>query len=290
MLSWQIILYIISSASFYCILSVGFGMILRSVRFFNLAFAGAFLVGGYMMVLFYKTLSIPLLFSLLLALCSAGLYSFLSYYLVYKPLIQTKARNLVILIASFGLLTATSAVFGMIFGNQALFIPRHLSDVTTINVFGGIWNLVEFLSFVVAFILYFFLYFIRKFTRFGRAVRAVEDDYEVAELVGINREKVVSLIFFISGILAALGGMIEGSIGGMVPFAGLKYLMPTIVATVVGGMWSFSGAVLGSLILALATQYTIVIFGGDWVGAVPFVVLIIILLVRPEGILKNGNK
>ncbi|HEV7423971.1 MAG TPA: branched-chain amino acid ABC transporter permease [Candidatus Paceibacterota bacterium] len=291
MVSWQIILYIISSGAFFVLLSMGFGFTLRSVKFFNLAYGGAFLVGGYMMSWFYRSLLIPFLPAILLSLLASGLYLLLSYKFIFSRLLyrkeNSKTKTLVPLITSFGLLTATSAVIGMIFGNQSTFIPRHLSDVGIVNIFGATLNTTEVYLIIITFVIILLFAYLRFKTRFGRAVRAIEDDSEVAELVGIPKDTTLLKIFFISGVFAGIVGIIEGLNSGLIPASGLFYILPTIVAAVVGGMWSFWGGILGAFILAIVQQLTIVYFGGNWVSAVPFVILIIMLLVRPEGILKR---
>ncbi len=287
MLSWQIILYIVSSGMFFSLLSVGFGLTLRSVKFFNLAYGGAFLVGGYTMFWLYRTLSISFLPSLVISGMTAGFYLLLTYQFVFKILFHRKAKNLVLLIASLGLLTATSAILGMIFGNQPTIIARHLSDIGVIDIFGGTLNIVEAVIVATSLLVIPLLAYVRSKTRFGRATRAIEDDIEVAELVGIPKEKTLKKIFFVSGVCAGLGGIMLGFNVGIIPASGLIYMLPTIVAVVIGGMQSFWGGVLGAFVLTLAQQLTIVVFGGSWVQAVPFIILIVMLLVRPAGILKR---
>lgn len=284
---WQIILYIISIGMFYSILSIGFGFTLRSIKFFNLSYGGSFLIGGYMMFLFYRVWNISFFPAILISLCVAGLYLSLTYKLIFSVLRHRKARTLVLLIASFGLLTTTSAILGMIFGSQSTILARHLDDIGTINIFGGTLNKIEVYSSVTAFFLVLTIAFLRFKTRFGKATRAIENDQEVAELVGIPKDKTLLKVFFISGVFAGLSGIIEGFDIGLMPSSGLYYMLPTIVATVIGGMWSFWGGILGAFILAVASELTIVVFGGTWVQAVPFVILIIMLLFRPEGILKR---
>ena len=175
----------------------------------------------------------------------------------------------------------------MIFGSQPILVARNLSDIGVINIFGATLNTVEAWSIVFILIIICVLAYIRSKTRFGRAVRAVEDDLEVAELVGIPKEKILLQIFFISGALAGLAGIIEGLDVGIIPASGLIYILPTIVAAVIGGMRSFWGGIIGAFILATTQQLTIVFFGGSWVQAVPFVILIIMLWIRPHGILKR---
>ena len=264
-----------------------FWITLRSIKFFNVSYGGAFLVGGYMMFLFYRMLNISFFPSLLLSLFISGFYLLLAYKLIFGILTRRKAKNLVLLIASFGLLVATSAILGMIFGSQTMVITRHLDSVGLVNIFGATLNTIEVLASISIFIIIFILAYIRYKTRFGRAVRAIEDDHEVALLVGIPKEKIFLQIFFISGMLAGLGGIIEGLDVGIIPSSGLVYMLPTIVVAVVGGMKSFWGGILGAFVLATAQQLTIVFLGGNWWQAVPFFILIVMLFVRPEGILKR---
>ena len=283
----QIALYIVSLTSFYIALSVGFGFTMRSVKFFNFAYGGAFLIGGYTMFLFYRELLFPFIISLFFSLLASGLYLLLAYYLVFLPLLRRKAKGLVSLIASFGILAATSAVLGIIFGNQTTLIARHLSDIQTTNIFGLVLNSVQLSGIIVATFLVVIIAFIRQKTHFGYIVRAVENDAEVAELVGISTEKTYAILFFASGIFAGLAGIADGFDIGIIPATGLIVMLPTIIAAVIGGMGSFWGGVLGAFILAVVQKTTVVIFGGVWEQAVPFLILIIILWLRPEGILKE---
>src|SRR3989338_7660843 len=287
MVLWQLLLYTLSAWMYYSLLAIGFGFTLRSIKFFNFSYGGAFLVGGYMAFLFYRVLEFPFLVSVLFALGASGLYLVLAYKFIFSILLRRQSRTLMSLIASFGLLAATSAALGMIFGNQITLGARKLSDIYTVNVFGATLNLVQVVAILCFPIILAAFWYVRYKTRLGRSMRAVEDDMEVAELVGISKEKTFLKIFFLSGVLAGLAVIAEVFDLGMTPASGLLIMLPTIVATVIGGMPSFWGAVIGGFILAVSQQITVVFFGGSWVAAVPFVVLIIMLFIRPEGILKR---
>ncbi|MFA5936363.1 MAG: branched-chain amino acid ABC transporter permease [Candidatus Paceibacterota bacterium] len=284
---WQLILYAISATMLFSVLAMGFGFILRSTKFFNIVYGGAFLIGGYMMFLFYRILSFNFFIAFILSILISGLYFLFSYKFIFSPLLKQKASNFVLLIASFGLLTATSAIIGMFFGNQTTLIARHLSDIYTVNIFGTVLNIIQIFAIVISPILICIFAFVYFKTRFGRAIRAIEDDKEMAELVGVPSDKIFLAIFFIGGTLAGLGGIAEGFDVGIMPSSALFYMLPVIVATVVGGIKSFWGAILGTFILVLAQKLTIIFLGGSWEQAVPFVILIIMLLFRPEGILKK---
>ncbi len=272
---------------FFALLAIGFGFTLRGAKFFNVSYGGAFLVGGYVMFWLYRMLNIPLTLSILLSIIVSGLYLLLAYQFIFRTLLERKAKDLVILISAFGLLTATSAILGMIFGSQTTIVARHLSDIVSINIFGGTLNVVQATTVVFVFIIICALAYMRYKTRFGRAVRAIEDDGEVAELVGIPKNKTLLKVFFISGAIAGLAGIAEGLNVGIIPTSGLLYMLPTIVVAVIGGMQSFWGGIIAAFVLAVADQFTVMAFGGTWVQAVPFVILILMLLLRPEGILKR---
>jgi len=239
------------------------------------------------MFFLYRVHGVSFFLALLASVLIAGLYSLLSYKLIFSTLMRRKARSQVVLIASFGLLIATIAAMGMLFGNQSTLLARRLIDIRVFDVFGASLNMVQITGIIFCFIFIGIFAYIRSKTRFGVIMRAFEDDGEVAELMGMPKEKFFLQIFFISGMMGGLWGIAGGFEEGIIPAAGLFFILPTIVATVIGGMQSFWGGVLGAFILAAAMRLTVVFFGGAWESAVPFVILIIMLLIRPEGILKR---
>ena len=198
MVLWQLLLYTLSAWMYYSLLAIGFGFTLRSIKFFNFSYGGAFLVGSYMAFFLYRMLGINFFVSILCSFAISGLYLLLCYKFVFSILLRRKAKTLVSLIASFGLLAATSAGLGMLFGNQLSLAARKLSDIYTIDILGASLNIVQVLSITVTPVIIFFLAYLRRKTRFGVAMRAIEDDSEVAELVGISKEGTLMKIFFVT--------------------------------------------------------------------------------------------
>lgn len=240
-----------------------------------------------MMFLFYRTLELGLVLAALLSLLCSGFYLFLSYKIVFRPLLARAASNFVLLIASFGLLIATASALGMIFGSQSTLLARHLSDIRTINILGATLTTVQITNMALSLLLIFIFAFVIYKTHFGQVVRAVEDDNEVAELIGIPKDKIFSKLFFLSGVLGGLAGIIEGFDVGIIPSSGLLNMLSVIVISVLGGMKSFWGGIVGAFVLVAAQKLTVLYIGGSSEQAVPFVVLILVLLFRPEGIFKK---
>lgn len=240
------------------------------------------------MFLFYRTLVINFIPAIFLSIFISGLYLLLAHKFIFSVLLKRKASNFVLLIASFGLLTATSSILGIIFGSQATIIARRLSDISSVNILGAALNIVEISAVILIPVLILVLAFVYFKTHFGRVIRAVEDDSEVAELIGIPKEKIFSQLFFLGGALAGLGGIIQGLGASIVPTSGLLFMLSVIIISVVGGIKSFWGGIIGAFILAMAQKLTVIFWGGSWEQAVPFVILIIVLLTKPHGILQKN--
>src|ERR1051326_1168581 len=122
-----------------------------------------------------------------------------------------------------------------------------------------------------------------KFTRFGKAVKAIADDEEVAKIVGINTDKIISYVFFIGAGLAGLAGILVGFDTGVEPTIGLTLFLSGSIAAVIGGIGSVPGAFLGAFLLGFVENFGIWKFNGEWKAAIAFGLLIIFLLFRPSG-------
>ena len=122
---------------------------------------------------------------------------------------------------------------------------------------------------------------------FGKSVRAVSDDEEVAKIVGINTERVIGWIFFIGSAVAGLAGILVGFDTGIQPTMGLNLLLKGIIAAIVGGVGNIWGALLGAILLGFVENFGIWKISGEWKDAIAFVLLILFLIFRPKGIIKS---
>jgi len=131
-------------------------------------------------------------------------------------------------------------------------------------------------------------FFIQK-TRLGKAMRAVSDDPVAANVVGINPEKIIMGSFALGSALAGAAGILISYETNIEPTMGLNALLKGIIASIIGGIGSIPGAVLGGFFLGLAENLGIWKISAGWKDAISFAVLIIFLLVRPGGILGSGS-
>jgi branched-chain amino acid transport system permease protein len=125
------------------------------------------------------------------------------------------------------------------------------------------------------------------FTLFGKAIRAVSDDEEVAKIVGINTETIIGRVMLVGSAIAGLSGIFIGLDTGLQPTIGLTVLLRGVIASIIGGIGSVYGAVAGALLMGFVENFGIWKISGEWKDAIAFGLLILFLVFRPEGIVKK---
>ena len=216
----------------------------------------------------------------------AGVVSLALYRGLYMRM-RARARSpLTMLVASLGVLLAITALISVIFQPTSRPLP---------DAFGGApWSvggatIKGFNVFAIGVALAGFaaLWLLLRKTAFGKAVRAISDDEEVAKVVGINTAVVISVVFFIGAMYAAMGGLLSGHDTAIQPRMGLLLLLKGWIASVVGGIGSLYGAIVGGFALGVIEQFGIWDLAGEWRDAISFVLLILFLSFWPRGILPR---
>ncbi len=291
----QLVLNSIIAGSIYALVALGFNLIFSVTKFFNLAHGVLAAVGGYVVFFFFKTLGWNLFLAVALGMILAGMLGFFLDKIIYLPLRRRKASNLVLLVASLGAFTVLQAILAILFTSQfqtlsgESFKVYEIFGPSTLLGAGGSAAItdVQLLMLVSAIILFFGLFFLLKYTTFGKAVRAIGDDEEVARIVGINTDKIIGRVFFIGSAISGLAGILIGFDTGIEPTMGLPLLLKGIIGAIVGGVGSLSGGILGSFLLGFVENFGIWKISGEWKDAIAFLLLILFLIFRPTGIIKK---
>ncbi len=211
----------------------------------------------------------------------------LSLYRGLYVYMRERARSpLVMLVATLGVLLATTALIVMVFEPAARPLPDPFGN-TPWNIAGATIKGFNIFTIGVAVVGFLGLLFLLKMTKFGRAARAIGDDEEVSKVVGINTTVIISIIFFIGAVFAALAGLLSGHDTAIQPRMGLLLLLKGWIASVVGGIGNLHGAILGGFILGMLEQFGIWDLAGEWRDVISFVVLILFLSFWPAGILPR---
>lgn len=278
----QIIFNTILSTGYFVLIAVSFSIIYQIVRFFHFAHAVVFTSGAYFTFLFSQLFGFSLLASIPLAVLCSCLLGCLMELIIYKPLRKKKSSSLILLLASLGIYIILQNVISIVFGDDTKSI-RTWPVVEGLNVFDARITPVQIIIIASSILLLLLTSSVLRFTSIGRSMRAVANDPELANISGINSNKVILASFAIGSALAGIAGILVSLDVDMTPTMGMNALMMGVVAMIVGGVGSIWGIVLGSLLLALAQNLGVWYISSQWQDAIAFAILLIFLLFKPEG-------
>lgn len=283
----QLLLNSIIAASIYSLIALGFNLIYGTTRAFNLAHGSIAVVGAYGVFYFSKQLGFPYWVGITLGILIAGFLGLALDRGIYAKLRAKKASLLVLLIASLGALTAIQAIVAILFSSQFQTLSSGSISHRVFTLYGGAITLVQLVTIAIVLIVYGAVWFLLYKTLFGKTVRAISDDYEVAKIVGINTEWTIGWIYFIGSCIGGLAGILAGLDTGVQPTMGLSLLLGGAIASIIGGIGNTTGGVVGALLLGLAENFGIWKLSGEWKSSIGFVILLIVLVWRPKGIFKK---
>ncbi len=279
----QLALNGIIAGSIYALIALGFTVIYRTVKFFHFAHGIVYTIGAYFAYTFFILLKINPVISFFLSVILAALLGVGINKSVYHPLRLRKASNLILMLASFGVFIFLQNLIALIYGNQILTL-RTGPIVEGYHIGGAVITRIQIWILVVSCVLMVILWLFIQRTKLGKAMRAVSDDPIAANVVGINPERIITWSFIIGSALAGAAGILISLETNIEPTMGFNALLKGIIASIIGGIGSIPGAVLGGLFLGIAENLGIWKIQAGWKDCIAFAILIIFLLLRPGGI------
>ncbi len=283
----QLILNSVIAGAIYTLVALSFNLIYSTAKFFNLAHGVMAAIGGYAVFYFFKTLGLDIYVAIILGVALAGLTGFGLDKLIYLPLRRRKASNMVLLVASLGAMTVLQAVIAILFSSRFKTLSGDVGTQKLFTILGGTIThsqLVILLS--AALVMSGLVVFLYK-TQFGKTVRAISNDEEVARIIGINTNRIIGYVFFIGSAIAGFTGILVGFDVGIEPTMGLSLLLKGVIASIVGGVGNIYGGVLGAFLLGFVENFGIWKISGEWKDAIAFAILITFLIFRPRGIMNK---
>ncbi len=276
--------YILSGISVggqYALIAIGYTMVYGILRLINFAHGDVFMVAGLVMV--YTTAALPIYISIPIVLVATVLLGLIIERAAYKPL--RSAPRMSVMISAIGV--------SYLLQNCALYFTGGLPQIypeipflsRSITIFGATTKCVTLITPVLTIVLVVLLVLLINHTKVGMAMRAVSKDFETSQLMGIRINSVISVTFAIGCFLAAVGSLLYfTNYPSVIPTSGAMPGLKAFVAAVFGGIGSIPGAVIGAFIIGICEN---IIKGIGWTtfsDAFTFVLLIVILLVKPTGI------
>lgn len=269
----------------YVLMAIGFTMVFGIMRIVNFAHGEFYMAGAFLFAILYGGNNFPFFVCVLLAVGATALLGLLMERIVFR---KFRGNELNGMIASVGvaLILQNSAL--LMWGSSARTVPPVISGVLSV---GGIvfpWSrLVVIIGAIVAVVS---LNLLIGHTRIGRAMRAVAQDAEIAQVQGIRVDVIFPVAFVLGVSLAAFAGVLMAPVLSVSPFIGLAPTLKAFVIVVIGGLGSVPGAVAGGLLIGLIES-----FAGTFVSAslseiLQFLVVIAVVLLRPQGLLGRKER
>jgi len=288
----QQIINAISLGAIYSLFALGYAMVFSILGVLNLAHSAIFMLGAFFGLIAIDQWDLPLWLAFPIAMVGAGLVSVVLELVAFRPLRKRNAARISQLISSIGaailLVNITQLIFKQIYNSTEAYLPRDLipSDPIIIESLGLRVQPVRMLIVVIALVLMVLLQYLVTNVRVGQHMRAVAFNQRIAALFGINVSRIFIFTFFLAGVLGGAAGMFYGVVFlNVTPFIGEDVALIGLTAIVLGGMGSIPGAVLGGFLVAGLQIFSIMIGGSSFRNAVVFLLLFIILLIRPQGLL-----
>ncbi|MFT8350445.1 branched-chain amino acid ABC transporter permease [Clostridium saccharoperbutylacetonicum] len=274
--------------SVYALLALGYTMVYGIIQLINFAHGEIYMIGAFSGFYCASTLKLPLIPTLLVAMAVSALAGIIIEKVAYKPL--RNSPRIALLITAIGVSLFLQNIMRLLVGSNPKPFPD-LINAGSINIGAIQIDMKTILMFGVSALLVVLLQFIVYKTKVGKAMRASSQDMEAASLMGINVDNTISLTFAIGSALAGIAGVLVAiSYPSITPYMGAMPGLKAFVAAVLGGIGSIPGALVGGLAIGLLETFSKAYISTNFSDAIVFAILIIILLIKPSGLLgKKTN-
>lgn len=293
------------TGSYISLGAIGLTLVMHILRFANFSHAellslGAYtalvfdaLVSGLVPVLAEKLAPLSLTWALLVAIPISMILTGISALLIDRYIfrrVREKGQELSMVFASFGMALVLRNVIGLIFGLSPELYSKDIAFAMVLSLDPLI--LVkpdQVFVLVAALILMLILHLVLSRTTFGYALRAVAENPSLAQVNGVNLARTIMYVWLIGGALAAVAGVFYGLSHQLIPVMGRDLVLPIFAATIVGGIGSVYGAVVGGFIVGIAANLALVVLPSGYTPSVPFLIIIVVLMLRPHGLFGEAR-
>ena len=273
----------LSLGSVYALIALGYTMVYGIIGLINFAHCDIYMVGAYIGYFLATYAHLPFVPTLLLAMAGAALVGVLIERIAYKPL--RKATNISLLITAIGVSLVLENGFNWLFGGNPRTYPDSILQQSTIMIGPIRTDTIHVIILSVSLLLLILLQIFVSRTKIGKAMRATSYDKDAAALMGINVNTTISATFAIGSALAGAAGVLVAILySSLDPYMGMMPGIKAFVAAVLGGIGLIPGAFVGGIILGIVETFVSVV-NSKLSGGIAFVILIIILIIKPNGLL-----
>lgn len=274
--------------SVYALLALGYTMVYGIIKLINFAHGDIYMLGAYFGYFFIKVLHLNFFIALILAMAVSAIIGVVIEYIAYRPL--RHSPRIAVLISALGISFLLENGMTYLYGSDQRSFPQAIKTVQY-HFYGIQVSNIQLIIAVTSIVLMLLLTYIVKNTKMGRAMRAVSADPDAASLRGININHTISFTFAIGSALAAAGGVLIGLYYNSIdPLMGMTPGLKAFVAAVLGGIGIIPGAAVGGWLIGILETMVQATAFSDYKDAIVYAMLIVILLIKPTGILGKNKR
>ena len=267
----------------YALIAVGYSLVFGILKLLNMAHGAIYAFGAHMALL-AVSMHFGLPAAILFAAVTTGILAACMDGVILAPLRAKHAPNITCLISVMGVSYIIQNMMMILFDSTKKNFPK-LFDFGNVEIFGVTLTSAQIAMFLIALVFLVLLTIIVNGTKIGLAMRAARENSQVANLMGIDVRKIVTITFFISGVCAAVAGVLVSGYYQMVySTMGTEAGLKGFSAAVLGGIGVLHGSVIGGIVIGVAEALAVTFLGGSFRSSTAYIVLFIVLLIRPSGI------
>jgi neutral amino acid transport system permease protein len=271
----------------YALGAVGLTLVYGILRLVNFAHGDFLTFGAYMAYLVNVTWGMPLVAGIFFAMATTALLGVLSERVMWRPMRAKGAGFLQLLLMTIGLAFVIRSAIQWFWGTEIRTLDV---DVTESVTFLGLRiGQTELMVVLVGIAVLVAVGFVVRFSLLGKRMRALSDDLDLAETAGIDTRRVILYTWIFAGALAGLAGVLSGALTNLRPELGFELLLPIFAAVILGGIGNPFGALVSGLVLGIVIEWSTLVVEPRWKVTVGFLVLIVALVIRPQGIFGRAK-
>jgi neutral amino acid transport system permease protein len=277
----------LSLGAIYALGAVGLTLVYGILKLVNFAHGDFLTFGAYMAYLVNVTWGAPLVVAIFWAMLMTALLGIVLERVLWSPMRAKRAGLLQFLLMAIGLAFLLRAVFQWFWGTEIRALD--VNTTSSVEFLGLRIGQTELIVVIVGIVVLVAVGIGLRLTLLGKQMRALSDDLELAETAGIDTRRVILWTWVFAGGLAGLAGVMAASVTSLFPEMGFELLLPIFAAVVLGGIGDAFGALVAGMVIGVMTEWSTLVIEARWKTGVGFLVLVIVLIVRPQGIFGRAK-
>ena len=277
----------LSLGAIYALGAVGLTLVYGILRLVNFAQGDFLTFGAYMAYLVNVTWGMPLVVAVFWAMIATALLGLLFERLLWGPMRAKRAGFLQLILMSIGLAFLLRAIIQWFLSTEIRLLD--VNTTSTVDFLGLRIGQTQLVVVIVGVAVLVAVGLMLRWTLLGKRMRALSDDLELAETAGIDTRRVINYTWIFAGALAGLAGVLAAAITDLRPEMGFELLLPIFAAVILGGIGDAFGALAAGMVIGVMTEWSTLVIDARWKTAVGFLVLVIVLIIRPQGIFGRAK-